>query len=52
MTDEEWFEMSLGRELTPKERLYLALAEIALGPLSQQVPENRRPEMLGRRRTA
>jgi hypothetical protein len=30
--------MDLGRELTPQERHYLALAEIALGPLPEDAP--------------
>ena len=37
LTAEEQFSVLLGRELTPDERHYLSLAEISLGPLSNDV---------------
>jgi hypothetical protein len=42
ITAEERFRAELGRDLTPLERHYLTLAELALGPLSCDAPGERR----------
>jgi hypothetical protein len=56
VTAEEQFCVPLGRELTPEEKRYLSLAEIALGPLSRDFPTERRsnvtPMLLKRGRHA
>jgi hypothetical protein len=43
ITAEEQFSAQLGRELTPREKHYLMLAEIALGPVSRDAFAEKSP---------